>query len=139
NTYARLEKLFLKLFMEEEDLHVYLLVDASQSMAFGEPAKFDVARRVAAALGYIALTNYDRVGAALLGDRVRDSLSPVRGRGQVFPFFQFLERTEAAGPTGLGAALRDFALRTRRTGVAILISDFLDPSWEEGLKALVFR
>ena len=64
NTYARLEKLFLKLFLEEEDLHVYLLVDASASMQFGEPSKFDYARRLAAALGYVGLANYDRVGAA---------------------------------------------------------------------------
>src|SRR5437868_4495447 len=65
NTYARLEKLFLKLFLEEEDLHVYLLVDGSASMAFGDPAKFDYARRIAAALGYVGLANYDRVGAGI--------------------------------------------------------------------------
>jgi uncharacterized protein (DUF58 family) len=139
NTYARLEKLFLKLFLEEEDLHVYLLVDGSASMNFGEPSKFDYARRIAAALGYVGLANYDRVGAAILGHSLRDYLAPVRGRGQVFRYFNFLSGAEAEGPTSLAVALRDYSLRCRRTGIAILISDFLDPAWEEGLKALLFR
>src|SRR6476619_3074425 len=79
NTFARLEKLFLKLFLEEEDLHVYLLVDGSQSMAYGAPSKFDYGRRIAASLGYIGLTNMDRVGATVFAERMRDYLSPVRG------------------------------------------------------------
>src|SRR5919204_3313129 len=70
NTFARLDRLFLKLFMEEEDLHVYLLLDASRSMDFGSPTKLDYARRVAAALGYIGLVNYDHVGAAIFNDRL---------------------------------------------------------------------
>jgi len=139
NTFARLEKLFLKLFVEEEDLHVYLLVDGSQSMAFGNPAKFDYARRTAAALGYIGLTNYDRVGATILTDRMREHLPPVRGRQQVLPAFRFLAAAAPGGGTSLAAALREFALRTRRPGLAILISDFLDPGWEAGLKALLHR
>src|SRR5437763_12851122 len=60
NTFARLEKLFLKLFIEEEDLHVYTLIDGSQSMAWGAPSKFDYGRKLVAALGYIGLTNFDR-------------------------------------------------------------------------------
>jgi uncharacterized protein (DUF58 family) len=139
NTYARLEKLFLKLFLEEEDLHVYLLIDGSESMNFGEPSKFDYARRVAAALGYVGLASYDRVGAAILADSLREYLPPVRGRPQVFRFFSFLEEARASGQTSLGTALREYSLRCRRTGIAVLISDFLDPAWEEGLKALLFR
>ncbi|MFN3650326.1 MAG: DUF58 domain-containing protein [Armatimonadota bacterium] len=139
NTFARLEKLFLKLFVEEEDLHVYLLVDGSQSMLYGSPSKFDYARRVAAALGYIGLTNYDRVGATVFNDRMRAHLPPVRGRQQVFPYFNFLERAEAGGQTSLAASLKEYALRTRRPGVLILISDFFDPEWETGLKALLHR
>src|ERR1700755_2245291 len=61
NTYARLDRLFLKLFLEEEDLHFYTLIDASRSMQFGTPTKFDYARQLAAALGYIALVRGDRV------------------------------------------------------------------------------
>src|SRR3954471_10875048 len=93
NTFARLEKLFLKLFVEEEDLHVYMLVDASRSMAYGSPAKFDYARRIAAALGYIGLSNFDRVGATVFTDRMLHHLPPVRGKQQVFSYFDFLEKT----------------------------------------------
>jgi uncharacterized protein (DUF58 family) len=139
NTFARLEKLFLKLFVEEEDLHVYILIDGSQSMAYGSPSKFDYGRRVAAALGYIGLSNLDRVGGAVLGEKVRAYLPPVRGRQQVFPFFKFLESAEPEGGTALGSSLREYALRTRRPGVAILISDFFDPEWQVGLIALAQR
>src|SRR4028119_1493171 len=90
NTFARLEKLFLKLFVEEEDLHVYTLLDGSQSMAYGSPSKFDYGKRIAAALGYIGISNFDRVGATVFAERMRDHLPPVRGKQQVFPFFQFL-------------------------------------------------
>lgn len=139
NTFARLEKLFLKLFVEEEDLHVYLLLDGSQSMAYGSPSKFEYGRRLAAALGYIGITNMDRVGATVFGDRMREHLTPIRGRQQVFPMFQFLEGARTGGTTSLAASLKEFALRTRRPGVAILVSDFFDPEWETGLKALLHR
>jgi len=139
NTFARLEKLFLKLFVEEEDLHVYLLIDGSQSMAYGSPAKFEYAKRIAAALGYIGLTNLDRVGSTIFAEKMRDHLPPVRGRQQVFPYFAFLERAQAGGQTSLAASLKEYALKTRRPGVAILISDFFDPEWETGLKALLHR
>src|SRR5688572_6221786 len=92
NTFARLEKLFLKLFVEEEDLHVYMLLDGSQSMAYGSPAKFLYAKRIAAALGYIGLNNLDRVGATVFASRMRDYMTPVRGKQQIFPYFDFLER-----------------------------------------------
>lgn len=139
NTFARLEKLFLKLFVEEEDLHVYLLVDGSQSMAYGSPAKFEYAKRIAAALGYIGLSNLDRVGATVFAEKMRDHLPPTRGRQQVFPYFSFLEKAQVGGQTSLAASLKEYALRTRRPGVAILISDFFDPEWETGLKALLHR
>src|SRR6188508_840230 len=59
NLYARMDRLFLKLFLEEEDLHVYILIDASTSMEFGEPTKLQYAKQLAAALGYIGLTRAD--------------------------------------------------------------------------------
>jgi len=139
NTYARLEKLFLKLFMEEEDLHVYMLLDGSQSMAYGSPSKFEYGKRIAASLGYIGLSNFDRVGSTVFAERMRDHLPPVRGKQQVFPYFNFLEKAQAGGQTSLAASLKEYALRTRRPGVAILISDFFDPEWETGLKALLHR
>lgn len=139
NTYARLEKLFLKLFVEEEDLHVYMLIDGSRSMAYGSPAKFDYARRVAASLGYIGLSNFDRVGCTIFDERMRHHLTPIRGRSQVFQYFNFLEGATPDGQTSLAASLKEYAHRTRRPGVAIIMSDFFDPEWETGLKALLHR
>jgi uncharacterized protein (DUF58 family) len=139
NTFARLEKLFLKLFVEEEDHHVYLLLDGSQSMGYGAPSKYEYGRRIAAALGYIGLNNFDRVGSAVFSDCMRAHLPAVRGRQQVMPYFEFLEQPQPGGPTSMGASLKEYALRTRRPGVAVLISDFFDPDWVTGLKALLHR
>src|ERR1700754_5027419 len=71
NTYARLDRLFLKMFLEEEDLHFYLLIDASRSMSFGTPTKLFYAQQLAAALGFMGLTRSDRVRIETLGQSVR--------------------------------------------------------------------
>jgi uncharacterized protein (DUF58 family) len=139
NTFARLDRLFLKLFMEEEDLHIYLLLDTSRSMDFGSPTKLDYGRRVAAALGYIGLTNQDRVGAAIFGERLHGRLAPVRGRAQSFTLFDFLQKARPEGQTSFARSLREYALRTRRPGVAVVISDFFNNDYEEGLKSLLAR
>ncbi|MBI3947559.1 MAG: DUF58 domain-containing protein [Armatimonadetes bacterium] len=139
NTFARLERLFLKLFVEEEDLTVHLLLDTSRSMAFGEPAKIAYAQRVAAALGYIGLVGYDRVTAALLGEGAPRVLPAVRGRPQVFRLFQFLGGARAEGRADLGRALRDYALAAGRAGLAVVVSDFLNPDYQAGLRALAAR
>ena len=70
NGYARLDRLFLKLFMEEEDLSLYILVDTSKSTDFGEPNKATYFKQVAAALGYIGLVNYNRVNVIAMADKV---------------------------------------------------------------------
>ena len=139
NVYARLEKLFLKLFVEEEDLHVYVLVDASRSMDFGAPSKLLYAKRVAAALAYIALANLDRVGLASLADGSAQTLSPKRGKQSAFAVFEYLKSVGGSGETDLAASLRDFSLRTSQPGLAIVISDFFDPGYEKGLFALLSR
>jgi len=139
NVYARLEKLFLKLFVEEEDLHVYVLVDASRSMEFGNPAKLLYARRIAAALSYIALANLDRVGLAVLTGASSATLSPKRGKQAALGVFEWLKSVEAGGETQLAASLRDFSLRTSQPGLAIVISDFFDPDYQKGLSALLSR
>jgi uncharacterized protein (DUF58 family) len=139
NAFARLDRLFLKLFVEEEDLSVYLLVDASRSMAFGDPPKFDYARRTAGALGYLALCNFDRVTFWSYGERLRGVFGPTRGRGRALAGLRWLAGLEADGATASGAALREFALRTKRPGLAIVISDFFDADHLEGLKALASR
>ncbi len=126
NVYARLEKLFLKLFVEEEDLHVYVLIDASRSMEFGDPSKLLYAKRVAAALSYIALGNLDRVGLAALSDGMASILTPKRGKQSAFGVFEWLKSVKPSGATQLAQSIRDFSLRTSRPGLAIVISDFFE-------------
>ena len=95
--YARLDKLFIKLFREEEDLDVTLLVDCSTSMDWGEPNKFWYGRRLAAAMGYIALGNFDRVNLYGLTDRVNASATGLRGRSQMHRILGFLQDLKPLG------------------------------------------
>ena len=145
NLYGRLERLFLKLYEEERELPVRIFLDASESMNFGEPRKFDFARQVAAAIGYVALCGFDRVTVVPFGDNpenfnIAGALRSVRGRKSSLQFFQDLSRLSATGVATLNAALRRGALEARQAGVAIVISDFLDPAgYEPGLNALVGR
>jgi uncharacterized protein (DUF58 family) len=125
NIYARLDQLFLKLHAAEEDMTLNLVVDASASMAFGEPSKFDHARRLAAALAYIALGNLDRVAVGAFADGLTAVLPATRSRRHMGRLLAFLGELPCAGPTRLGAALREFSTRTRSPGLVILISDLL--------------
>jgi uncharacterized protein (DUF58 family) len=140
NTYGRLEKLFLKLFIEEEDLFIYLLVDTSRSMAFGAPQKLLYAKRVAAALSYMALLGADRVSVGGFGTGMRHSLPPKRGRSQAKDIFGFLASMEPEGATSLAETASRFALTTRRSGLVIVISDFLDKEgYETAFKQLLHK
>ncbi|MBX7244028.1 MAG: DUF58 domain-containing protein [Candidatus Sumerlaeaceae bacterium] len=140
NTYGRLEKLFLKLFVEEEDLFVYFLVDTSKSMDFGTPNKLQYARQVAAALAYVSLLSMDRVSIAGFGTGLSQKLPPKRGRSQAMQVFDFLAALKSDGPTSLENAARRFALEARRSGLVIFISDFLDKAgYETALKQLLHK
>ena len=168
NLYGRLEKLFLKLYEEERELPVRIFLDASESMTFGEPRKFDFARQVAAAVGYVALCGFDRVtvnvfpsaefGVRSAGSQngadtphsalrtpqsemaARGALRAIRGRKSALQFFQNLNQLTASGTADLNSALRRVALEARQAGVAVVLSDFLDPAgYESGLTALVGR
>jgi uncharacterized protein (DUF58 family) len=136
NVYARLEKLFVKLFVEEEDVMVHVLVDASASMDFGEPNKLDFARRAGAALAYLGLANLDRVSVAFLGDGRATVLRPLRGKARVFEVFGFLAAPRPERLTGLAAAARDYAGRLRGRGPLVLVSDLLDPGYLDALRDL---
>ncbi len=140
NIYGRLDRLLIKLFMEEEDLFIYLILDTSESMSFGEPSKLDYARRVAASLGYIGLMNLERVQVSAFAGELSAAASPLRGRAGVWRLFQALENLRPEGPTSLARSLEQFALRHRRAGVVVLLSDLLDPAgFQEGLKRLQRR
>ncbi len=145
NVMARLERPFIKLLEEEEDLAVHLLVDASLSMNWPEaPAdwnKMTYASRLAAALGQIGLSAGDQVTVTLLRSDGNRGWGPFRGRGSGLPLFQFLESGgEAYGMTDLNLSLKDYALRGRRPGLLFLLSDLLSPGgYQEGLNALQAR
>jgi uncharacterized protein (DUF58 family) len=126
NIYGRLDRLMVKLFLEEEDLHVYILIDASASMDYGRPNKFRYAQRVAAALGYIGLINMNRVGVGVFSDKLDHVLRPERGRHNAWKLMKFLEDQKPEGKTDLAAACKRFALEHPRRGVVVIISDFLD-------------
>src|SRR5690606_14752125 len=137
NIFSRLDQLFLKLHASEEDVTLHLIVDTSASMAFGEPPKFDHARRLAAALGYIALNNLDRVGVSAFADGLGASLAPIKARHQLHRLLAFLGALTCSGATRLGTALRDFTARARSPGLVILVSDLLGAlEVREGIEAL---
>ncbi|HMJ90446.1 MAG TPA: DUF58 domain-containing protein [Candidatus Acidoferrum sp.] len=145
NLYGRLERLFLKLYEEERELPVRIFLDASESMAFGDPRKFDFARQVAAAIGYVALCGFDRVTVVPFGDNPENvmtagALRAVRGRKSSLQFFRNLAQLTAKGSATLNDTLRRGAIEARQAGVAIVLSDFLDPAgYDKGLMALVGR
>lgn len=135
NIYSRLDRLFIKLFSEEEDINVHLVLDASASMAWGSPAKLEYAARIAAAIGYVGLTNFDRVGAATFSDRLHQTLLPQRSRGHILRLFEFLASAGGGGRSDLAAAMRDYVHLTPRRGLLVVVSDLLLPNgFEEGLK-----
>jgi uncharacterized protein (DUF58 family) len=137
NVYARLERLFVKLFVEEEDVTVTLLVDASASMAAGAPSKLLFAKRAAAALGYIALASEDRVAVTSLSGRVARRRAAMRGSGRVFRLLADLSAIEVAdGATDLVAAVRHAAAQLHGRGVIVLISDLLDPAADKVIREL---
>ncbi|MEQ1881624.1 MAG: DUF58 domain-containing protein [Burkholderiales bacterium] len=126
STYLRLDRLILRLFEEEADLPVYIFLDVSGSMDFGEPSKFDFARKFAAALAYISLINHDRVSLLAFSDGAVREVPAARGKNQVWRVLRFLERLGAAGGTSLQSAFRSFFGARRTRGLVIVISDFLD-------------
>jgi uncharacterized protein (DUF58 family) len=137
NVYARLEKLLVKLFIEEEDLTVTLLVDGSASMAHGSPDKLVFAKRAAAALGYIALAAEDRVVLASLAGRAGRRRAALRGSGRAFRLLAELSAIHSAdGATDLVAACRHALAQVTGRGVIVLVSDLLDAGAERALRDL---
>ncbi len=133
NIYGRLETMVVKLFEIEEDATVSVLLDLSPSMA----AKLDFSRKLAAALGYIALHRHDRLAVYGFADGLRQIFAPGRGRSRIFPMLEALERTELFGSaTDPALCVRQFQARSRRPGLCVLISDFLAPGLKEALAHL---
>jgi uncharacterized protein (DUF58 family) len=137
NVYQRFERLLVRLYEEEEDLAVYLVLDTSASMAFGDGRKLRYGKRVVAALAYIALANLDRVSLATTSDRVTARMPETRGKARIFKCFRFLRSTDATGPTDLGEAMKTFVTQNKRRGLVVLVSDLYDPrGFERGINVL---
>lgn len=138
NTYARLEKLFIKLFVEEEDITIYILIDTSKSMSFGNPPKILFAKRLAASLGYIGLSNLNRViiGEMKFGDE--KYTRAMRGKSEIHRMLNFLSELVADGKTSLSESVKRFSIRHKRKGLLIIISDFLDKEgYETSLRNVI--
>jgi len=157
NAYARLERFFIKLFVEEQDLTVHMLVDTSPSMDWGEPNKLRYAARATGALGYVALSGLDRVTVTALGRAAPNAgngayFPPRRGKQQAMALFAFLQALArpSSDPTRqpqparngghhLAPSLRAYAAASSRPGPLLLLSDLLDDGWADGLRALAAR
>src|SRR5437879_11614811 len=117
NIYARLDRLFLKLFLEEEDLSLYVLVDVSKSCDYGEPGKALYLKKVAASLGYIGLVNYNRVNVIAMAEGIVAETGALRGRPRVAQMLDFIGKLEPTGHSNFTDSCRRSALQHRHKGV----------------------
>lgn len=146
NIYARLERPYIKLLEDEEDLAAHLILDASASMDFppeGEPDQHKLlyAKRVVAGLAYVSLTSGDRLTVTAVNDRQTATFGPARGRGHSFAMLRFIQDVRADSITDLNTALEDYALRARRPGLTLVVSDMFsrEGGYLDGLNALLSR
>ena len=140
NVYGRLDKLFLKLFRAEEELSIHILLDMSLSMGSGNPPKEIYAKKITAALAYIGLANLDRVGVTSFTDSLGESRPPRGGRQVYKSILNYLLSIQPKGKTDFNSCLTEYASTCKRPGIAIILSDLLDPKgFEKGLEAFQHR
>jgi uncharacterized protein (DUF58 family) len=146
NIYARLQRPYIKLLEDEEDLAVHILLDTSASMdwpresAVYDQNKFVFARRLAAGLAYTSLTTNDRMLLTAVGGSGAQSFGPARGRARGIAMLDFVGSLKTSGVTDLNIVLRDYALRSRRPGLLFVISDMFSPSGHmDGIIALMSK
>lgn len=141
NYYASARELLLRLFEEEEDLHIHLLLDTSGSMRTGDGRKADYARRVVAALGWIGLANLDRVAVVPFADRAMARLPASRGRSQVWKLLRFVASPPEGVRTDLRESFRTFLAQTaRKRGLVVVVSDLEDErSWQDAVDQLRYH
>jgi uncharacterized protein (DUF58 family) len=138
NLYARLDKLIVKLFLEEEDLHFFTLIDASMSMEFGDPTKLHYAKQLAAALGFVGMIRTDRVRIETIGQPVHLRAPILRGRKSVWRMLEFLNGIEPGETVSLAAGIKNFCVRNPGKGIVVLITDLMDKNgYEPALRYLV--
>src|SRR5262249_53801973 len=143
NIYARLDRPFIKLLEDEEDLAVHLLLDTSASMEWpleGERNhnKFRYAQRLIAGLAYISLSTNDRLTASAISDVRQDPFGPARGRGYGLAMLNYVSALKAAGITDISGALKEYSNRGGRPGLCFVVSDLFSPSgYLDGVNALL--
>lgn len=129
NVYARHGDLLLKRFQEEQDLHVYLMVDCSKSMGVGDPPKFDLARQLTAALAYIALADLDRIAVVAFANDIISEFPVTRGKARILALMKYLESLSTVGTdTNLSKAVQGLLHRGTRNGLVVVLSDLFDPN-----------
>ncbi len=137
NIYARLDKLFLKMFLEEEDLSVLIAIDTSASMNWGNPSKFFFCQRLAMALGYIGLSNHNRVTLYAFDSEGVRPLSNLRGRRRTREMGEWILSLDTGGAGAFGEAMRTIALGRQGKGLMVILSDFMfKEGYEKGLRYL---
>lgn len=139
NSYARTEKLFIKLFMEEQDMLLTIFIDTSRSMSWGTPSKKQLALQLGAAFSYLALAAYDRVAIAACSEQLAAYQAPLRGKSGIEQAWSFLAQLPFGGNTNLNHALREYGRYSHGPGVALIISDLLSPhGFQAGAKYLQY-
>lgn len=126
NVFGRLEELFLKLYREEENLHMTVMLDCSRSMLFGQPDKFLYARQIAAAIAYIGMSNLDDANVQPFNRELGAAAQRLRGKGKVKVLFPFLTELANGGETDMRRAFKRYVAVERRRGVVVVISDLYD-------------
>jgi uncharacterized protein (DUF58 family) len=138
--YSRTGRMHVKLFVDDEDLCLHMLVDGSASMASGTPSKLQWASQLASSLSFIGLSGQERVGAGIVRNQVVDGIPPTRGRGRINAFFDFFQGVRGEGETDLNHSMRSYSQTAKGAGLAVVISDLLDSGgYADGLKALQER
>lgn len=140
HAYQRFNRLLIRLYEEEEDLSIYFIIDSSSSMGFGDGEKLRHAKRLCAALAYVALANLDRVTIVSATDEISGRMPETRGKARIFRIFRFLSALQPKGHTDLEDSLRTFVAQHKRRGLAVLLTDLYDQKgFEKGINVLRYN
>jgi len=138
--YARLNQTLVRLFEEDQDLPLRLVIDVSDSMLTKGAHKLIYAQKIAAALGYVGLAGLDRVGMTVMSGKSHETLPAVRGKSRIFRIFDFLRKAPLGGPTDIYAGCKRVAAQASLPGVTVVLSDFYDIEGAfDGLNLLRFQ
>jgi len=140
NIVGRLDRVLVKTFVREVDLPIVLLLDLSASMRLGDPPKGIYAARLAAALAYLGLREYDRVGLYPFTDRLLPAIAPRQGMSQMAHILRALNQLSPGGRTSFDDILTQYVAQSRESGLVFLLSDLLsEGGYTDGISRLLYR